>query len=1159
MDAILQFTVTNQEMERTDEFIVVEGSENYLQAQFTCTTPDWDGMTKTGVFIDADGDAHPSLCAGNICEVPKEWLIKQKGFVGLIGSDGTTKITTKAVRVSIKEKGYTSGGEIEEEAQTYFDQLIAAFAEKYAEAEAQAKLSRRWAVGLDEEPETLEDNAKYYAGQAKNDAAQTQSDRNAVSELSEHVNTVAMQVDADKTEAGQYMEQAAASAANALRSEQAAKTSETAAREAMSGAEAAEGQAELFANQTAEDKSAVEAAKTMIIQMGQGVSDNKTSVEQTVSEFELEHQQAVADVNNAGQAQAERVEGAGDQAVKDINAAGTAQINAINAAGSEQKKAVEDAGQEALNNIGNGVDSSLTVSGKAADAAATGKAVDELKTDLVNLGIFKYTNSSDLISFIKSIYCPNLTGQIGVCTIVNDTDEIRINIYNVDDTGRYTSSTPLETFKFGKNEIGVIKCIGRSFNSIAQIDTVSLYQKILGTSGVTGYNSIFNQWVTYYNNMSQLTGEKAQQTANNAVVIGNNAMQKAQEAYIGANNALEKVDALAEVCVDTELSAIGTTGTKGGTSSETWRGFRTRIANVAPICAVDIIIGLSAESEVTLSILDTSLNIICRVTKTLPVGVDTYRFDLGGNYSIDGEELFVELFSNAKTITSKTVGNSASDYVTADNRTADKGNYFSNSTGETVYWNIIKNASIAKSYSMMFTTYTDKYVLHTHAYDGDVINPKEIYTVQDAFSVEESMPQTIYIDHMVKLSEHEDICFDKTKSDKYFICSNILALQSANVVKTDHTIILNGFKGGKSINIQQVSTKSNIGADNPIRLLQIGDSVGGAFGGNANRVDFYGANPAPYWGVAQKLFDLDGIKANDTSKYKMQTIGFRNRFNYSVVRDGVTHASREAFGEGRGGWQLIDYLYNSIQGETETDREPTSSNPINPFYDGSKVWTGLYADELNSAGVKFSLAHYLSAYRTHDDNGNILTVGSGTGTDIHADGTNDTNTGYIVQGNAYINTPTHILQENAFNDPDIDSFVRNTELFIKAVRNEFPNMFIGIVFNDASFGYFSEYYNEYSMDGFMNGYGNSLHEKQYDRYNKLSDMISGLGDAKVFLLPTMFIQPTLNGCHTIDAVNADGSIVKYVGNSGTYHPNNVAHSAWGSQLYAWLKYTQTLV
>ena len=778
--------------------------------------------------------------------------------------------------------------------------------------------------------------------------------------------------------------------------------------------------------------------------------------------------------------------------------------------------------------------------------------ISSLKGDLVNLGIFKYTNSSDLISFIKSIYCPNLTGKIGVCTIVNDTDEIRINIYNVDDTGRYTSSTPLETFKFGKNEIGVIKCIGNSFNSIAQIDTVSLYQKILGTSGVTGYNSIFNQWVTYYNNMSQLTGEKAQQTADNA-------MQKAQEAYIGANNALEKVDALAEVCVDTELSAIGTTGTKGSTSSETWRGFRTRIANVAPICAVDIIIGLSAESEVTLSILDTSLNIICRVTKTLPVGVDTYRFDLGGNYSIDGEELFVELFSNAKTITSKTVGNSASDYVTADNRTADKGNYYSNSTGETVYWNIIKNSSIAKSYSMMFTTYTDKYVLHTHAYDGDVINPKEIYTVQDAFSVEESMPQTIYIDHMVKLSEHEDICFDKTKSDKYFICSNILTLQSANVVKTDHTIILNGFKGGKSINIQQVSTKSNIGADNPIRLLQIGDSVGGAFGGNANRVDFYGANPAPYWGVAQKLFDLDGIKANDTNKYKMQTIGFRNRFNYSVVRDGVTHASREAFGEGRGGWQLIDYLYNSIQGETGTDREPTSSNPINPFYDGSKVWTGLYADELNSAGVKFSLAHYLSAYRTHDDNGNILTVGSGTGTNIHADGTNDTNTGYIVQGNAYINTPTHILQENAFNDPDIDSFVRNTELFIKAVRNEFPNMFIGIVFNDASFGYFSEYYNEYSMDGFMNGYGNSLHEKQYDRYNKLSDMISGLGDAKVFLLPTMFIQPTLNGCHTIDAVNADGNIVKYVGNSGTYHPNNVAHSAWGSQLYAWLKYTQTLV
>lgn len=214
-----------------------------------------------------------------------------------------------------------------------------------------ATSSEAWSHGHADYPEMDKDNAKYYAGQARNDASQTQNDRNAVSELSEHVDTVAMQVDADNAEAGQYMKQTTASAANALRSEQAAKTSETAAQEAMSGAEAAEWQAELFANQAAEDKSAVEAAKTLIMQMGQEVSDNKASVEQTVSEFELEHQQAVADVNNAGQAQAERVDGTGDQVVKDINAAGATQINAINSAGEQQVKAVEDAGSVQISTV----------------------------------------------------------------------------------------------------------------------------------------------------------------------------------------------------------------------------------------------------------------------------------------------------------------------------------------------------------------------------------------------------------------------------------------------------------------------------------------------------------------------------------------------------------------------------------------------------------------------------------------------------------------------------------------------------------------------------------------------------------------------------------------------------------------------------------------
>ena len=47
--------------------------------------------------------------------------------------------------------------------------------------------------------------------------------------------------------------------------------------------------------------------------------------------------------------------------------------------------AIEEKERQALNNFGTGVDSSLTEYGKAADAAATGKAIDELKGDISNL------------------------------------------------------------------------------------------------------------------------------------------------------------------------------------------------------------------------------------------------------------------------------------------------------------------------------------------------------------------------------------------------------------------------------------------------------------------------------------------------------------------------------------------------------------------------------------------------------------------------------------------------------------------------------------------------------------------------------------------------------------------------------------------------------
>ena len=430
----------------------------------------------------------------------------------------------------------------------------------------------------------------------------------------------------------------------------------------------------------------------------------------------------------------------------------------------------------------------------------------------------------------------------------------------------------------------------------------------------------------------------------------------------------------------------------------------------------------------------------------------------------------------------------------------------------------------------------------------DIIAPDVIYTVQDANVLAETMPQNLYIDHFIKIASHMPIRFKKTQRDIFPICSAVTSNQTNNVETSNIIVDFDGAEGRKTI--QQVSTKSTVGSDTFIKLLQIGDSVGGGFGGDFNNVDYYGVNPRVYWATVQKLFDIDGIKANNQNLYKMQTLGFRTTGQYTITKGGTTYGPRRFYGEGRGTWSLKNYLYDSHKVVSEVD-------VVNPFYDENKVWTGDYATELNAAGVKFSLAHYIESYRTHDDSGNILTVGEGTGTNIHSTGTNNKDTGYIVQGNAFVCTPNYFLQENAFNDSsDPEEFAEDSILCIKAVLNEYPTMKIGVVFNDGAFGYFPEFYPEYTGSDWMYGFTTFQHNRQFERYNALRDAILEFNHSNVTLIPTMFVQPTFDGCVVTEVQNSDGSITK-IGND-TYrdsHPNNKAHSAWAAQVYAWLKNT----
>lgn len=425
MEAVLKFTVTNQEIARTDDFAIVEGSDNYLRAQFTFETPDWDGLVKSGVFIDEDGEAHISLCTDDICDVPVSWLKAQRGAVGVLGSDGTTKITTSAARVRIREKGYTGDGGLEEEAEGYFDQIMEAFVQTRKEttetagrAEGAEKSAEGWAHGHEDFPERAEDNAMYYADRARGAAEDAAASLAGAGKSAEDAEAAAMLASADRKETAALKAQAQTAAENALLSEQASEKSKAAAAQSAVAAEAAERQAESFAQSAEESRNATEQAKAVVMQTGEEIAEDKAAVAQMTDSFKLLHQQAVADVNNAGQTQTERVEEAGTQAVEDtstaktqalseIQAAGTAQTEAVNTAGTAQVSAVRTAGTTQITSIqAEGDAQTERVQAAAAEIAADREQISENQSGIRSLqeelavsapGIIQSASGADVV------------------------------------------------------------------------------------------------------------------------------------------------------------------------------------------------------------------------------------------------------------------------------------------------------------------------------------------------------------------------------------------------------------------------------------------------------------------------------------------------------------------------------------------------------------------------------------------------------------------------------------------------------------------------------------------------------------------------------------------------------------------------------------------
>lgn len=165
MQPVLHFVVNNQIITRTDTFVPVRNSRNYLYAEFEFQTEDWAGKSKTALFRSEGGEPVQILLGEtDTCLIPAEVLVSTSFTVSLVAGD---IITANAVTIKLYESGYRQG-DILEPSQSLYEQIMHYFDETKKVATEGAIESESWAHGHSDYPDRDKDNAKYYSSQAQN-------------------------------------------------------------------------------------------------------------------------------------------------------------------------------------------------------------------------------------------------------------------------------------------------------------------------------------------------------------------------------------------------------------------------------------------------------------------------------------------------------------------------------------------------------------------------------------------------------------------------------------------------------------------------------------------------------------------------------------------------------------------------------------------------------------------------------------------------------------------------------------------------------------------------------------------------------------------------------------------------------------------------------
>lgn len=146
------------------DIYATEGNRNVFEAIFDFETKDWAGLAKTAVFENTQGEKTNVMLTDDKCDIPDEFFVTSGiGYVSVFA--GNFMVTNK-VAIIIVNAGYHITDD-NPDALNYFEQILRYFDATNSNVREYGNISKRYAVGLDEIPETMKDNAKYYSEQAK--------------------------------------------------------------------------------------------------------------------------------------------------------------------------------------------------------------------------------------------------------------------------------------------------------------------------------------------------------------------------------------------------------------------------------------------------------------------------------------------------------------------------------------------------------------------------------------------------------------------------------------------------------------------------------------------------------------------------------------------------------------------------------------------------------------------------------------------------------------------------------------------------------------------------------------------------------------------------------------------------------------------------------